>query len=78
MEIIPASFYTEFSHSVKGQNDLKCLKKNMKISGKNAKFSEKKAIKMPSNLFWNCEGNIFLLIITEKKQCQLTECRSVL
>ena len=21
---------------------------------------------MPSNLFWNCEGNIFLLIITEK------------
>ena len=27
----------------------------------------KKAIKMPSNLFWNCEGNIFLLIITENK-----------
>ena len=27
MEIIPASFYTEFSHSVKRQNDLKCMKK---------------------------------------------------
>ena len=26
----------------------------------------KKAIKMPFNLFWNCEGNIFLLIITKK------------
>ena len=38
----------------------------MKFTGKNAKFLGKKAIKMPSNLFWNCEGNIFLLIITEK------------
>ena len=38
----------------------------MKMSGKNAKFLEKKAIKTPFNLFWNCEGNIFLLIITKK------------
>ena len=32
----------------------KMSEKNMKILGKNAQFSEKKAIKMPSNLFWNC------------------------
>ena len=34
--------------------------------GKKCKIFGKKAIKMPSNLFWNCEGIIFLLIIIEK------------
>ena len=54
------SFHTEFSHSVKGQNDLKCLKKHENF-GKKCKILGKKAIKMPSNLFWNCEGNIFFV-----------------
>ena len=45
MEIIPASFYTELSHSVKRQNDLKCMEKTRTFREKNAKFSEEKQLK---------------------------------